>query len=130
MLYCPRFGKNQGYFHTVGINMSQSHPFLEQLRQRPILADGAMGTMLYAKGASSEQCLEYLVIARPGWVTEIHQAYAAAGAEVLKTHTFGANRIRLAEYGLAEKVRDLNFKAVRLLRDVREVTGKALFIAG
>ena len=86
--------------------MSQSHPFLEQLRRRPLLADGAMGTMLYAKGASSEQCLEYLVVSRPGWVTEIHQAYAAAGAEVLKTHTFGANRIRLAEYGLAEKVRD------------------------
>ena len=89
-----------------------------------------MGTMLYAKGASSEQCLEYLVIARPGWVTEIHQAYAAAGADVIKTHTFGANRVRLAEYGLAEKVRDLNFKAVRLVRDVREVTGKPIFIAG
>jgi homocysteine S-methyltransferase len=110
--------------------MSQSHPFLAQLRQRPLLADGAMGTMLYAKGASSEQCLEYLVISRPGWVTEIHQAYAAAGAEVLKTHTFGANRVRLAEYGLAEKVRDLNFKAVRLVRDVREITGKPIFIAG
>jgi homocysteine S-methyltransferase len=110
--------------------MTKSHPFLEQLRLRPLLADGAMGTMLYAKGASSEQCLEYLVISRPGWVTEIHQAYAAAGAEVLKTHTFGANRIRLAEYGLAEKVRDLNFKAVRLVRDVREVTGKPIFIAG
>ncbi len=110
--------------------MSQSHPFLDQLRRRPLLADGAMGTMLYAKGASSEQCLEYLVIARPGWVTEVHQAYAAAGADLLKTHTFGANRVRLAEYGLAEKVRELNFKAVRLVRDVREVTGKALFIAG
>lgn len=106
------------------------HPFLTRLRERPLLADGAMGTMLYAKGASSEQCLEYLVVSRPGWVTEIHQAYAAAGADLIKTHTFGANRIRLGEYGLAEKVRDLNFKAVRLVRDVREVTGRALFIAG
>jgi methionine synthase / methylenetetrahydrofolate reductase(NADPH) len=106
------------------------HPFLTRLRARPLLADGAMGTMLYAKGASSEQCLEYLVVSRPGWVTEIHQAYAAAGADLIKTHTFGANRIRLGEYGLAEKVRDLNFKAVRLVRDVREVTGRALFIAG
>ena len=58
-------------------------------------------------------------------MTEIHQAYAAAGAEVIKTHTFGANRVRLAEYGLADKVRDLNFKAVRLVRDVREVTRQA-----
>lgn len=107
-----------------------NHPFLTKLQERPLLADGAMGTMLYAKGASSEQCLEYLVISRPGWVTEIHQAYAAAGADVLKTHTFGASRTRLAEYGLADKVRDLNFKAVRLVRDVREVIGRALFIAG
>jgi len=108
----------------------RSHPFIDKLYERPLLADGAMGTMLYAKGASSEQCLEYLVISRPAWVTEIHQAYAAAGADVIKTHTFGANRLRLAEYGLDEKVRDLNFKAVRLVRDVREVSGRAFFIAG
>lgn len=106
------------------------HPFLQRLQEKPLLADGAMGTMLYAKGASSEQCLEYLTISRPGWVTEIHQAYAAAGADVLKSHTFGANGVRLAQYGLADKVRDLNFKAVRLLRDVREVTGRPFFIAG
>lgn len=106
------------------------HPFLVKLRERPLLGDGAMGTMLYARGASSEQCLEQLVISRPGWITEIHQAYAAAGADVLKTHTFGANRIRLAEHGLADQVRELNFKAVRLLRDVREVAGRAIFIAG
>jgi homocysteine S-methyltransferase len=65
-----------------------------------------------------------------GRVGKIHQAYAAAGADVIKTHTFGASRIRLAEYGLEDKIRDLNFKAVRLVRDVREVTGRALFIAG
>lgn len=106
------------------------HPFLQKLNERPLLMDGAMGTMLYARGASSEQCLEHLVISRPGWVTEIHQAYASAGADILKSHTFGANRVRLAEYGLHNKVRDLNFKAVRLLRDVREVAGRAIFIAG
>ncbi len=89
-----------------------------------------MGTMLFARGASSEQCLEQLVLTRPGWVSEIHQAYASAGADVLKTHTFGANRTRLAAYGLGESVRELNFKAVKLVRDVREVTGRALFIVG
>ena len=113
-----------------GTQRVNDHPFLQRLRERPLLADGAMGTMLYARGASSEQCLEYLVVARPGWVTEIHQAYATAGADVIKTHTFGGNRVRLAEYGLADKVRDLNFKAVRLVRDVREVAGRAIFIAG
>ena len=106
------------------------HPFLQKLAQHPLLSDGAMGTMLYAKGASTEQCLEYLVISRPSWVTEIHQAFAAAGADVIKTHSFGANRVRLAKYDLAHKVRDLNFRAVKLVRDVREVTGRSLFIAG
>jgi homocysteine S-methyltransferase len=108
----------------------RNHPFLKRLAARPLLADGAMGTMLYAKGASSEQCLEELVVTRPGWVTEIHQAYASAGADVIKSHTFGANRIRLSEHGLADRVRELNFRAVRLARDVREISGRALFIAG
>ncbi len=106
------------------------NPFLQKLREQPLLCDGAMGTMLFARGASSEQCLERLVVDRPGWVTGIHQAYASAGADVITTHTFGANRIRLAKHGLESKVRELNFKAVRLVRDVREVTGRALFIAG
>jgi methionine synthase I (cobalamin-dependent)/5,10-methylenetetrahydrofolate reductase len=106
------------------------HPFLQKLNERPLLIDGAMGTMLFARGASSDQCLEHLVVSRPGWVTEIHQAYASAGADILKSHTFGANRVRLSAYGLQGKVRDLNFKAVRLLRDVREVAGRAIFIAG
>jgi len=86
--------------------------------------------MLFSMGASDEQCLEYLSISRPGWITEIHQAFAAAGADVIKTHTFGANRVRLTDVGLQEKVRDINFRAVKLVRDVREVTGRALFIAG
>lgn len=106
------------------------NPFLQKLQEGPLLCDGGMGTMLYAKGASSEQCLEQLVVTRPGWVTAIHQAYASAGADVIKSHTFGANRVRLAAHGLADHVREFNFKAVRLVRDVREVAGRAIFIAG
>jgi methionine synthase I (cobalamin-dependent)/5,10-methylenetetrahydrofolate reductase len=106
------------------------NPFLQRLQDRPLLCDGAMGTLLFGRGASSEQCLEQLVVTRPGWVSEIHQAYASAGADVIKTHTFGANRIRLTDHGLADAVRELNFKAVRLVRDVREVAGRSLFIAG
>lgn len=106
------------------------NPFLQKLQEHPLLGDGAMGTLLFGRGASSEQCLEHLVITRPGWVTEIHQAYASAGADVIKSHTFGANRIRLADHGLADAVREINFKAVKLVRDVREVAGRALFIAG
>jgi len=106
------------------------HPFLRNLNEKPLLADGAMGTMLLSQGASSEQCLEQLVADRPAWVSGIHQAYASAGADVITTHTFGANRMRLAKHGLEDRVRELNFKAVRLARDVREVAGRALFIAG
>jgi len=106
------------------------NPFLEKLAERPLLGDGAMGTMLFARGASSEQCLEQLVVERPGWVTGIHQAYASAGADIITAHTFGANRMRLAAHGLEEKVHEFNFRAVRLVRDVREVTGRGLFIAG
>ena len=106
------------------------HPFIAELERRPLLFDGAMGTLLYARGASSEQCLEELVLSRPEWVTDVHQAYAAAGADIIKAHTFGANAIRLADHGLRERVRDLNFRAVKLVRDVREVAGRALFIAG
>jgi len=106
------------------------NPFLQKLTERPLLCDGAMGTMLFGKGASIDQCLEQLVIDRPGWVRDIHQVYASAGVDVIKSHTFGANRVRLAEHGLADKVRELNFKAVKLVRDVREVAGRAIFIAG
>ncbi len=89
-----------------------------------------MGTMLFSMGASDEQCLEYLSITRPGWITEIHQTFAAAGADVIKTHTFGANRVRLADVGLQDRVRELNFRSVKLVRDVREVVGRSIFIAG
>lgn len=106
------------------------NPFLQRLQEGPLLCDGGMGTLLYTKGASSEQCLEQLVVTHPGWVTSIHQAYASAGADVIKSHTFGANRIRLAEHGLSDHVREFNFKAVRLVRDAREIAGRALFIAG
>lgn len=110
--------------------MTPIHPFLRALSERPLLVDGAMGTVLFSKGASADQCLEALVDTRPGWVTQVHQAYAAAGADVLKSHTFGANRVRLASHGLVDSVRAFNFRAVKLLRDVREVSGRALFIAG
>ena len=106
------------------------HPFLEEVTKRPLLFDGAMGTLLYARGASSEQCLEELVLSRPEWVTDVHQSYAAAGADIIKTHTFGASRVQLAQHGLADRVREFNFAAVKLVRDVREVSGRALFIAG
>ncbi len=105
-----------------------SHPFLERLSQGPILADGAMGTLLQARGV--DHPFDLANRTRPELVREIYQAYAAAGAEVIETNTFGANRIKLAEYGLADQVRDLNFRGVKLAREVREITGVPFLIAG
>ena len=107
-----------------------TNPFLQKLTEQPLLIDGAMGTTLFARGVSAEQCLEQLVLDRPTWVSDVHQAYASAGADIIKTHTFGANRIRLQQYNLATQVRAINFAATKLVRDVREVAGRALFIAG
>lgn len=106
------------------------NPFLEKLSRSPLLTDGATGTVLHARGVSSAQSLESLVLTQPQWISEVHQAYASAGADVIKTHTFGANRLRLAKYELADQVHEINFQATKLVREVREIAGRALFIAG
>ncbi|NJO82685.1 MAG: bifunctional homocysteine S-methyltransferase/methylenetetrahydrofolate reductase, partial [Blastochloris sp.] len=79
-------------------------PFLERLTEKPLLADGAMGTLLHARGVPVNACFEQLNMTRPALVTEIHRAYLNAGAEMIETNTFGANRYRLAEYGLETRV--------------------------
>ena len=107
-----------------------SNPFLDRLSRGPILGDGALGTMLHARGASLEQCLEELNLTRPDWVREIHLGYIRAGAEVIQTNTFAANRLRLADANLAEKARDINFRGVKLAREAREISGQAVWIAG
>jgi homocysteine S-methyltransferase len=104
--------------------------FLERIQSQPLLGDGAMGTLLYGRGVGVEQCLEALVVERPELISSIHEEYARAGADLFTTHTFGANRMRLAFQGLEERVRDFNLAAVRLAQDVRAKVGRDLLIAG
>jgi homocysteine S-methyltransferase len=104
--------------------------FLERLYDRPLLGDGAMGTLLYARGVTPGQCLEALVIEQPALIRTIHAEYARAGADVIATHTFGANRMRLAYAGLQDRVCDFNREAVHLARDVRAAMRRDLLIAG
>ncbi len=106
------------------------HPLLATLQQKPLIADGGMGALLLSQGAGLEQCLEELCLSQPDWIRDIQLAYATAGADILLTHTFGAHEQRLATYGLAHKVEEINRAAVRIARDVRETTGKGLFIGG
>jgi homocysteine S-methyltransferase len=90
--------------------------FAEILATRPLLADGAMGTVLYARGIFINRCYDELNLSDPGLILSVHGEYLQAGAEILETNTFGANRIRLARYGLAGKVAEINAAGARLAR--------------
>jgi homocysteine S-methyltransferase len=92
-------------------------PFLAALAPATLAADGAMGTELYARGLGYDTNYEGLNLARPALVTDVHRAYVRAGARVLATNTFGANRVRLARHGLERRAADLNRAAVRLARE-------------
>jgi methionine synthase / methylenetetrahydrofolate reductase(NADPH) len=78
--------------------------------------DGAMGTLLYARGVFVNVCYDALVLEQPELVARIHAEYAAAGAEIVETNTFGANPVKLSAYGLEEKTREINREAARLAR--------------
>ena len=105
-------------------------PFLDALEQRVLLADGAMGTLLQARGVPSSACPDAQALEQPDIVRRVHEDYIAAGADIIETDTFGANRFRLQRYGLADRVRDINFRAARLARDAREISGHPVFVAG
>lgn len=106
------------------------HPFLKQLRERPMLCDGAMGTLLYARGVAHEQCFDALNLTQPELIQNIHTEYINAGAQIIETNTFGANRAKLETYNLADKVREINIRAVKLAREAREISGQPIFVAG
>lgn len=107
-----------------------AHPFATELLKRPLLFDGAMGTMLYEAGRSLDECLDALNLSHPDIVSAVYRAYINAGADVIETNTFGANRIRLGQHGFADKVRDIAFRGVKLAREEREISGKSVMIAG
>ena len=106
------------------------HMLLEQLQQRPLLCDGAMGSLLYARGVGYEQCFDALNLAQPELIQGIHREYISAGAQIIETNTFGANRAKLESYNLEERVREINHRAARLALEAREVAGQPVFIAG
>ena len=94
--------------------------FADIFASRPVLADGAMGTVLYARGIFINRCYDDLNLSDPSLILSIHEEYLQAGAEILETNTFGANRFRLARHGLAAKVAEINAAGVRLARQAVE----------
>ncbi len=91
--------------------------FLELLHDRVVLGDGATGTYLYELGAPLGHCLEELNLTRPELVSRVYREYAEAGAQVVETNSFGANRVRLARFGLEDRVREINARAVQVARE-------------
>ena len=89
-----------------------------------------MGTMLYARGVPLDACFDVLNLHDPKTVQSIHLEYVAAGADLLETNTFGANRFKLAMHGLEGRVRDINRAGARLARDVRETMGRDVLVLG
>ncbi|SPE18068.1 5,10-methylenetetrahydrofolate reductase with homocysteine S-methyltransferase domain [Candidatus Sulfotelmatomonas gaucii] len=108
--------------------------FAEMFADRPILADGAMGTVLTARGVFINRCYDELNLSDPGLILSVHEEYLQAGAEILETNTFGANRFRLTRHGLNGKLEEINAAGVRLARraveHLKERQGGQAWVAG
>lgn len=102
--------------------------FLTRLAQSALLCDGATGTLFYAHGVAFEKCFDALNVDEPAVVQELHNEYLMAGADVIETNTFGANRFKLDEHGLAERVTEINAAGVKLARAAVRASGKNAFV--
>jgi len=90
---------------------------LDRLKKSPVLCDGAMGTLLYAKGIFINRCYDELNLSQPDLIRGVHREYLQAGAEIIETNTFGANTFRLARHSIADKVHEMNVAGARLARE-------------
>ncbi len=103
--------------------------FNERLKDSILIADGAMGSMLH-EAVGTQRCFDELNSTEPEAVFRVHQAYIEAGAHIIETNTFGANRFKLAPLGLAEEVQRLNSRGVKIAREARESASREVLIAG
>ena len=101
---------------------------LEEVEKRIVCGDGAIGTLLLDAGISLERSFEELCISEPHRISSIHEQYISAGAEVIETNSFGANRVRLERFALDERVREINLAAAKLA--VRSARNKNVCVAG
>src|SRR2546430_6620154 len=101
--------------------------FKEAIEDRVLVCDGAMGTMLYAKGVFINKSFDALNITQPDLVAEVHAEYVRAGADIVETNTFGANRIKLASFGLADKLYAINEQGARIARHAAD---EKAYVAG
>lgn len=104
------------------------HPFLDAIDRGIVLLDGAMGTLLRQRGWTGPT--DVAVLEHPDLVRAVHEEYVAAGADVILTNTFEANRAVMSRHGLGGRVREANLVAARIARDVREISGAPVFVGG
>src|SRR3954465_10951605 len=102
-------------------------PFLQELESRVLVCDGAMGTMLYARGIFLNRSFDELNLTQPDLVAEVHQSYVRAGSDVIETNTFGANRVKLSAFGLSDRVHAINVAGARI---ARHAAGEEAYVAG
>jgi methionine synthase I (cobalamin-dependent)/5,10-methylenetetrahydrofolate reductase len=104
--------------------------FKELITEGPLLLDGAMGTVLHGRGIAIDQCFDALNRDNPSIVADIHRGYIEAGADIIETNSFGANRYKLAQRGLENEVHDLNWAAVAVARQVIASSSRRVLLAG
>jgi len=110
--------------------MSDKPPFAQALRRGVLVFDGAMGTEIYCHHVFTNRCFDELCLADPKLIRRIHQDYCDAGADVLTTNTFGANRVSLGQYGLAERLAEICTAGARLAREVADAAERPVWVAG
>ncbi|HEY7589482.1 MAG TPA: bifunctional homocysteine S-methyltransferase/methylenetetrahydrofolate reductase [Candidatus Limnocylindrales bacterium] len=110
--------------------MNERDRFTGRLAAGPLLGDGAMGTLLHSRGIPQRACLDELATTRPDLVGAIHREYLDAGADIIETATFGANRIRLAGFGLEAEAHRFNRRAAQVAREARDVAGRDALVGG
>src|SRR6201994_118010 len=97
---------------------------------RVLVCDGAMGTMLHAAGAALDRSLPELNVSDPGLVSTIHESYLSAGADIIQSNTFGANRLWLGDHGVGDKVAEINRAGVRIARAAQDRCERDVLVGG
>ncbi|MFQ5434623.1 MAG: bifunctional homocysteine S-methyltransferase/methylenetetrahydrofolate reductase [Anaerolineae bacterium] len=118
------------YVFCFGVIVMNRVEFVHKMKSGPLLADGAMGTLLHERGARLDQSFDGLNLYEPARVAAIHRGYIEAGADIIETNSFGANRFKLAEHGLETQVAEINRAAVNVARKVIDGSFKPVLLAG
>src|SRR5262249_24153622 len=128
VLYCRSFSRKYAHREVTTDSGMKIDDFNERLRESILVADGAMGSMLY-EALGPQRCFEELNTTQPEIVFRVHQAYTEADAQIIKTNSFGANRSKLAQLGLADQVVPFNHRGVKIAREAREAAAREVLVA-